>query len=92
MIVNAVYFFPNSFSQDHLRNTRMFDSLCVIQLESGFSEKALDTEEHFLHRLCLEGNWDNAILYVDALNQYPERHAQVKTYFLSPLAFRQHHS
>ena len=55
----------------------MFDSLCVLQLESGFSERTLHVEEQFLHRLCLEGNWDNVILYVDALKDYPDRHAQV---------------
>lgn len=46
------------YFKGYLRKRGCFDALCVLQLESGYSEEPVSSELKVLHGLCLRGDWD----------------------------------
>mmetsp|Transcript_5493 Transcript_5493/g.8369 ORF Transcript_5493/g.8369 Transcript_5493/m.8369 type:complete len:879 (-) Transcript_5493:165-2801(-) len=54
----------------YLRRHGMFDTLCMLAMETGLSEVERGNEALHLQQLILEGRWDDVLAYLSPLKKY----------------------
>lgn len=78
---------------EYLKDRRLYDAMCVLQLETGINGMPLAKELNYLHRLVLEGRWVDVISYikpfqnvVDSSNYKRVEYMVRRQYFLEILS------